>query len=94
MRDKLIEILKAHLPHPSDEEYHEAADAIIAALPGMVKPLEWRSLSDKWGTETCGRIQITQRGCRPYWDLSCASRLHPTHPLSFRYHTGERIDGP
>lgn len=40
MRDKLIEVLKAILPHPSDAEYREAADAIIAALPDMVQ-LEW-----------------------------------------------------
>ena len=46
-----------------------------ADLPGpvRVKPLVWEALGDKWQTVTSGRIQITQRGCSPHWDLSCAS---------------------
>ena len=55
------------------ETDRDTADAIIAALPGMVKPLEWDDVGDKWNTITCGRVQITQSGCFPHWDLSCAA---------------------
>jgi len=50
--------------------------AILAAwntrTPPQVKPLVWEELGDKWKTVTCGRIQITQHGCAPNWDLSYA----------------------
>ncbi|MFV1538730.1 hypothetical protein [Phaeobacter sp. JH204B] len=45
----------------------ESADGV------KVKPLVWDELGDRWNTVTSGRIQITQHGCHPYWDLSCAS---------------------
>ena len=46
-REKLKLILVDHLPHPSDDEYEEAVDAIISALPGMVK-LEWEKVHFGW----------------------------------------------
>ncbi|MBL4757404.1 MAG: hypothetical protein JKY32_07150 [Rhizobiales bacterium] len=39
MRDKLAEILENSTD--ADHEMLSTADAIIAALPGMIKPLDW-----------------------------------------------------
>jgi hypothetical protein len=32
MCDKIAEILEEYLPHPSDDEYRDAADAILVAF--------------------------------------------------------------
>jgi hypothetical protein len=34
MREKIADILEEYLPHPSDDEYLDAADAIMAAFTG------------------------------------------------------------
>jgi hypothetical protein len=34
IREKIVDILEEYLPHPSDDEYLYAADAIMAAFTG------------------------------------------------------------
>lgn len=47
MRDKLAEIIEANDGSlPPDEHYLATADAVIKALPGMVRPLVWVSGGD------------------------------------------------
>jgi len=52
MREKLADVVK-HILNECDSEYIEAelADAIIAALPGMVKPLVWVRHPIGWSCE-------------------------------------------
>lgn len=71
MRDKIADVLWES-KGGFEMTCYVLANDIIAALPSMVVPLVWDELGDRWETVTCGRIQITQHGCAPSWDLSCA----------------------
>lgn len=46
MRADIESIIEANCPHTIDFERKGAAISIIAALPGMVKPLEWIGRED------------------------------------------------
>jgi len=66
MRDNLIGMMAEYLPHPSDDEYADAADAILAALPDMVKPLVWRGEHYAYCTLPFCQYQIREAECGFY----------------------------
>ena len=70
MRNQLIDTMAKYLPHPSDDEYAEAADAIIAALPGMVKPLAWYQTNSTTGWRAdapTGRYEVDSVGVASFY---------------------------
>jgi hypothetical protein len=49
MQNKIADIIKDQCKEGKEENYMDAADAIVDALPGMVQPLVWAGDRDRRG---------------------------------------------
>lgn len=66
VRETIAGICERHLPHPSDDEYLDATDAILSAI--TPPPLEWYINYDHWeATTPHGTYEVGGDGLNSAW---------------------------
>jgi len=88
MRDQLIAILDRDRKWP---DAPEAADAILAALPAMIAPLEWHSTTK--GQVSEGKLHYFEiyENSAGTWTLDDGEAVYPCSCVPLAYEKAEEI---